>query len=1069
VSARRGDEPRGSVGEGTIPRSARSLRPASVQPDVFIGAETPLGWRRLEFAGTPVYVDPEGPDWFVPNARADAILRDLLDGEGAFEAARRYAEAWQATPEVAWSDVQRVLARLDRRYVRPRVPRGDVLELLSLRECWLHVSNRCNLACSHCMFASSPHDPLELPTGRLLARVEEARALGCRLFYLTGGEPLVHTGFPALAEAILAEPATHLVVLTNTLAVPKLERQLAVLPRERVHFQVSLDCPREHHDEIRGQGCYEKVLARTRRLVELGFPVALAMAVDGRNAHHMPELVDVAGELGVASVHYLWHFVRGGGSTIARAPVAALFNGLREARDRGLRLGVAIDNLSIVAAQAFSLPGTRHDLSNAGWESLAVGPDDRVYPTAAMVLDERAACGPSGAGLEEVWRSSPLLGELRGASTASVPASADPLVCLSGGGDIDHSFFAGGAFSGHDPYRELTDSVLLWLITEEAGPDPVPGRAALRARMGERVEECAESVAGIAFTHSNCVLSLPGKDGHTLVRDFYAAAAAAPKTDIVNPVDFGAAAAHVPQETAARSYGCGSPVLDAAPAAGETLVDLGCGAGLECAIAARSVGARGRVVGVDMLAEMLELSRRTAEHAARELGYDVFEPRRGYLESIPCADASADVVISNCVINLSVNKRRTFQEILRVLRPGGRLVVADVVTDEEPPLAIRTSERLRGECLGGAMLQPELFALLEDCGFVAVTLLKRFAYRTVAGHRFFSVTYRAERPAEAAAQQVVYRGPYAAVVTDDGRVLRRGVPATVAGTPLFGFEPLFALGADGGVTNVDLGSGCACFVPPQEAAAKPDHAAKITDREGCTVCGAPLEYLRVAQAARCHFCGRELLTSARCTAGHFVCDGCHAEDAIEVIRRICLGSSELDMVALLRSIRAHPAVPPHGPEHHVLVPAVVVTAARNAGLPLGEAHLETAVERGRTIAGGACAFMGACGAAIGIGIGFSVILGSTPYLGDRRQAVQQLVGRALARVAALEAARCCQRDCWLALQEASASSEELLGVHLPAAAPLACRQFAGNRECLGAECPLWPKPRRFSGPTLPVA
>lgn len=1028
-----------------------------------------LGWRRLESSGTPVYVRPEGPDWFVPNPRADAILRDLLAGADPAEAARRYREAWNGDADRAWADVQRTLARVRGGEPRPRVPRGDALRLEALRECWLHVSNRCNLACTHCMFASSPHDPLELPAERLVTIVGEARALGCTLFCLTGGEPLVHPGFAALAGAILADPGAHMVVLTNTLMVPRMEGVLATFPRDRVHFQVSLDCPREHHDEIRGEGCYGKVLSRTRHLVEMGFPVALAMAVDGRNAHNMPELVEVAAGLGVASVHYLWHFVRGGGATVARAPVAALFAGLREATERGRRLGVTIDNMSIAASQAFALPGTRHDLSNSGWESLAVGPDDRVYPTAAMVLDERVACGEPGAPLAEVWRSSPVLEAVRRSTTATVSTAADPLLCLSGGGDIDHSYFAGGTFTGHDPYRELTDRLLLWLIAEEAGPDLTPDRAGLRARMGERVEECSESVCGIAFTHSNCVLSLPGKDGHTLVKDFYKAAAVAPKEDIANPVDFGNEAAHVPAEASARSYGCGSPVLDAEPAPGETVVDLGCGAGMECAIAARRVGPGGRVIGVDMLDEMLEVSRRTAAHAASELGYDVFEPRKGYLEAIPCPEAHADAVISNCVINLAVNKRRTFQEVLRVLKPGGRLVVADVVTDEEPPVAIRTSERLRGECLGGAMLQHELFALLEDCGFEAITLLKRFPYRTVAGHRFYSVTYRAQRPRAAAEERVVYRGPYAAVLTDDGRILRRGVPALLAAPPAFPTEPVFVLDGEGGVSNLDIGAGCACFIPPDEAAPRGETRAKITDREGCVVCGAPLDYLEVATIARCRFCGRELSTSARCRAGHFVCDACHAEDALEAIRAICVSTGETDMAALLQTVRAHPSVPPHGPEHHALVPAIVVTAARNAGLPLTDAHLDTAISRGRTIAGGACAFMGACGAAIGVGIGFSTILAGNPYQGAVRQTVQQLVGRALARVAALEAARCCQRDCWIALQEASASSLELLGAHLPAAAPLACAQFAGNRECLGSTCPLWPKPRRFSGPSLPLA
>jgi MoaA/NifB/PqqE/SkfB family radical SAM enzyme/SAM-dependent methyltransferase len=1024
------------------------------------------GWRRLEFEHTPIFVQPAGPDWFVPNARADTILREIQAGATALETAARYREQWGGTDAASWEDVQRTLARVPGHPARPQAARAQVLRMEGLRECWLHISNRCNLACSHCMFASSPHDALELPTSRLLAIAAEARDLGCRLFYLTGGEPLVHPSFPTLCCAILQDPEAHVVVLSNALLLARIEADLAPMPRDRVHFQVSLDCPHGHHDAIRGEGCYERVLARTRRLVELGFPVTLAMAVDGRNAHHMPELVEVAASLGVTSVHYLWHFVRGGGLAVPRAPVNALFAGLREAHTLGGASGVAIDNVAIFAAQVFALPGTRHDLSNAGWESLAVGPDDRVYPTAAMVLDDRVACGIPGAPLAEIWRNSPVLAELRRASVANAPAAGDTLAYIVGGGDVDHSYLAGGRFTGRDPYRELADRIALWLIAEQAGTDPMPSRAALLARMGERVESCAESADGLAFTHSNCVLSLPGKDGHTLVRDFYAAAAAAPQTEIVNPVAFDAGeTAHVPEEAKTRSYGCGSPVLDAYPLPGESVIDLGCGAGMECAIAAKKVGPTGRVVGIDMLDEMLALASRTAAHAARELGHDVIEVRKGLLESIPCPDASADVVISNCVINLSSNKRRTFHEILRVLKPGGRLVIADVVTDEEPPIAVRSSERLRGECLGGAMLQCELFQLLEDCGFAAVMLLKRFPYRTVAGHRFYSVSYRAERPRTAEPSRVVYRGPFAAVVTDDGCVLRRGEEA-VAAVPLAAADqPVFLLDGEGAVANVDLGAGCSCFIPPQATTATPaaPPSEKLTDREGCMVCGEPLEYLPVAVAQRCHFCGRELSASARCAAGHFVCDVCHTEDAAAAIRAICGVSRESDMVALMRHIRQHPALSIHGPEHHVLVPAVVVTAARNAGLPVDERHLDTAIARGKTIAGGACAFMGACGAALGVGTGFSVILGINPYQGENRQTVQQLVGRALARIAALPAARCCQRDCWLALQEAAASSEALLGVQLLANKPLVCAQETLNKECLHADCPLWP--RRVDGPS----
>jgi MoaA/NifB/PqqE/SkfB family radical SAM enzyme/SAM-dependent methyltransferase len=1030
-------------------------------------------WRRLEFEGTPIYVCADEPDWIVPDARADAILAALLAGASPAAAAEACLAAWGGGADAAWDDVARTLARLPRRPLRQVRRRADAMRLDHLRECWLHLSNRCNLACAHCMFRSSPRETEELPRERALRLVAEARELGCRLFYLTGGEPLVYPSIGELCREALSQPDTHVVVLSNALAARARESELRALPRERVHFQVSLDCPGAHHDALRGEGCYGRVLRRTRRLAELGFPVSLAMAVDGRNAHHMPELVEVAASLGVRSVHYLWHFVRGNGLAIPRAPVGALLAGLRRAHADGVRAGVAVDNVTSVAAQVFAFPGTRHDLSNAGWESLAVGPDDRVYPTAAMVLDERVACGTAGAPLAEVWRTSPVLERLRHASTADLTVADDPILHLCGGGDVDHSFLATGAFIGGDPYRELTRRVALWLIAGAAAGRPQRPRAGLLARMGERIESCDTGASGIAFTHSNCVLSLAGTDGHALARDFYSAAAATPLADIANPVDYGDAAATAPAEARERSYGCGSPVLDADPRAGETVVDLGCGAGLECAIAARAVGATGRVIGVDMLEPMIELTRRTAAHAAAELGYDVIEPRQGHLEAIPCADASADVVISNCVINLAADKRRAFEEILRVLRPGGRLVIADIVTDSEPPVAVRASERLRGECLGGALLQGDLFALLEDVGFSEITLLKRFPYRTVAGHAFFSATYRALGPSPAVAASVVYRGPFAAVVTDDGRVLRRGVLAQAPAPATAPAEPLFVLDGDGGVANVDLGAGCACFLPPEERAAQapqapPPAAAKITDREGCMVCSAPLVYLDAPAPVRCHYCGRTADAQARCGAGHYVCDDCHAVDAIDAIRSICRATEERDMVALLRLLRDHPAVPVHGPEHHALVPAVVVTAARNAGLPLDDSHLETALARGRTVAGGACAFLGVCGAATGIATGFSVILGVNPYRGEQRQAVQLAAGRALARISAYAAARCCQRDCWLALQEASSSSLALLGVHLPAEAPLSCRQLAGNADCLGASCPLWPRPRPvIRGPALP--
>ncbi len=221
------------------------------------------------------------------------------------------------------------------------------------------------------------------------------------------------------------------------------------------------------------------------------------------------------------------------------------------------------------------------------------------------------------------------------------------------------------------------------------------------------------------------------------------------------------------------------------------------------------------------------------------------------------------------------------------------------------------------------------------------------------------------------------------------------------------------------------------------------------------VCGAELVYFETNREQACHYCGQLLQANAACARDHFVCDRCHSAGAREVIRQVCLHSGQADPVALMQTIRAHPLFPVHGPEHHALLPAVILAALRNRGAAVTDEQIETAIQRGGSLPGGACAFLGICGAAAGVGVAVSLLLAATPYQGAGRQAAMQAVLAALSRIAAFEAPRCCQRECWLALCAAAESVRAATGICLPVE-PFACTQFNQNKECIHQQCPLWP-------------
>lgn len=173
---------------------------------------------------------------------------------------------------------------------------------------------------------------------------------------------------------------------------------------------------------------------------------------------------------------------------------------------------------------------------------------------------------------------------------------------------------------------------------------------------------------------------------------------------------------------------CGNPTAIASLKNGETVVDLGSGGGFDCFIAGQRVGAAGRVIGVDMTAEMLQRARHNAT-VYRELhGLDNVEFRLGEIENLPIADASVDVVISNCVINLSPSKGRVWQEIARVLRPGGRVAVSDLALLQPLPESVSADVESLVGCVAGAVLVEETRALAEAAGLIDIQLNSKPEY-----------------------------------------------------------------------------------------------------------------------------------------------------------------------------------------------------------------------------------------------------------------------------------------------------------------------------------------------------
>lgn len=307
-------------------------------------------------------------------------------------------------------------------------------------------------------------------------------------------------------------------------------------------------------------------------------------------------------------------------------------------------------------------------------------------------------------------------------------------------------------------------------------------------------------------------------DVETAVRERYAAASQTVENALCCPVEYDPQFLKIlPAEIIERDYGCGDPSKFVK--AGETVLDLGSGAGKICYIAAQIVGAGGLVIGVDTNLEMLALAEKYQAEMATKVGFQNTEFRYGkiqdlklnlqlvdeYLEKNPIktaedfaafenftanvkrekplvADDSIDVILSNCVLNLVKPelKSQMFAEMFRVLKRGGRVAVSDIVSDEDVPAHLQANAELWSGCISGAFREDAFVEAFEKAGFYGIEIVKRDEkpWRVVEGIEFRSVTVTAYKGKQGVClernQAVIYKGPWKKVIDDDGHVLERG-------------------------------------------------------------------------------------------------------------------------------------------------------------------------------------------------------------------------------------------------------------------------------------------------------
>lgn len=223
-------------------------------------------------------------------------------------------------------------------------------------------------------------------------------------------------------------------------------------------------------------------------------------------------------------------------------------------------------------------------------------------------------------------------------------------------------------------------------------------------------------------------------------------------------------------------------------------------------------------------------------------------------------------------------------------------------------------------------------------------------------------------------------------------------------------------------------------------------------KEECLICKAPLEYLESDILMECEICHKKENSKTRCVHGHYVCNECHTQ-GLDTIVGVCMEETSKDPIAIMDRMMSMPFCHMHGPEHHVMVGAALLTAYKNAGgqIDLHKALLEM-ISRGKSVPGGACGFWGACGAGISSGMFVSIITGSTPLTEESFALSHQMTAASLGRIGEVGGPRCCKRDSYLSILAAIDFVREHFGIEMERP-EVVCHYSVQNNQCIGKRCP----------------